>query len=104
MSSVTCRQCGREWPPEELVDVAAGRGCPACGGSPLCACCGHPRNSHSGAFGGGRPGCREKTYDFESLTAEACACTGFERSDGGLRNAPFSGRNDDDPLPKLRIA
>jgi hypothetical protein len=98
---VLCRQCGAEWPREELVDVAAGHGCPSCAGSPLCADCGHARREHFGTFGASRRGCSARDFDLQTLAASACSCRGFARASGGLADAAFA---EPDDLPPLRIA
>jgi hypothetical protein len=98
---VQCRQCGAEWPREEVVDVAAGHGCPSCGGSALCARCGHPSKAHFGKYGSGRRGCRARDHDLQSLTAEACSCSGYAKRTGELAASEFA---EPEPLPPLRIA
>jgi hypothetical protein len=97
---VECRQCGEEWPREELVDVAAGRGCTSCAGSPLCAECGHARKEHFGTFGASRRGCGARDFDLQTLGASSCSCRGFVRRTGVLADAPFA---EPDELPPLRI-
>lgn len=101
MDLVECRQCGASWPRDEAVDVAAGRGCPSCGGSPLCAGCGHERREHYGTFGASRQGCGAEEFDLQSLTATACACPGFTKLAGALAEAPFLALEDE--LPPLRV-
>jgi hypothetical protein len=98
---VQCRQCGKEWPRDEAVDVASGRGCPSCGGSPLCAECGHPRKEHTGAFGASSRGCRARSFDLQTLTATTCNCTGYVKRTGDFAETPFA---EPKPLPSLRIA
>jgi hypothetical protein len=88
--AVTCRICGELWADDEYVDVGAGRGCARCGGDPLCDGCGHQRSEHAGVFGGGATGCREKNYDFETLTAEPCACAGYVAGAGSFGDAAFA--------------
>ena len=95
-----CRQCGEEWPRSEIVDVAAGRGCPSCGGSPLCGGCGHPLRDHVGAFGASRKGCDGEDFDLQTLTSTACSCTQYVRRTGSLADAAFA---QPDELPPLRI-
>ena len=84
----------------EVVDVAAGHGCARCGGSPLCASCGHARKDHSGTFGGKRRRCRARDHDLQSLTAATCECAGFVQQKEALAEAPFV---DAEPLPPLRV-
>jgi hypothetical protein len=83
VSTVTCRICGEAWSAGEYVDVGNGHGCPSCGGSPLCARCGHQEASHRPARRTGEAACDEQVYDFEVLAIAACECPGYAPRAGG---------------------
>lgn len=55
----------------------------------------------SGPFGGGGTGCRERLYDFESLTASACSCEGYVARTRDFGDAEFAAppREDDQSFP-----
>jgi hypothetical protein len=67
-----CRVCGAPLVPGAPASV---HGCDACGGSPACARCGHPRREHKGAFGGSREnGCTTVVLVPGTTTVAECGC------------------------------
>ena len=78
MRSVMCGICGQVWSPSGHDEVAAGLGCPSCGGSPLCEHCGHQRGSHAEKRRAGEACCSERVYDFAGLSITRCDCPGYE--------------------------
>ena len=74
----TCRICGAECAPDELLRVQDGGGCVHCNGSPACARCGHPRRHHRGTFGGTDDArCVARVPVEATLAMGRCGCTGY---------------------------
>lgn len=101
-SAGRCRYCGEP----ESGSADFGSGCRRCGGSPLCDRCGHARKEHRGLFGGGGQGCRERLYDFESLSASDCSCEGYLARTRNFAEAEFAAPPDEgeQDFPPLRLA